>query len=148
MQLQKLVYISHGWALALLGTPLTTEQPRAWDYGPVYADLYDHTKYFGKRGIDREVTPDDDEAARFFRGQRGTTPAYRAALTPNERSVIASVRQRYGRLSGAQLSAMTHQPGTPWSIIYDGGRGKNREIPNELITAHYREIAQRARAAG
>jgi len=142
MQLQKLVYLSHGWTLGLTGQPLTAEQPEAWDYGPVYTDLYDHTKLFGRAPIAREVTPDDDEPARFFGRSRGHAKPYHAQLNPTERSIVDQVWARYGRLSGAQLSTLTHQPGTPWTQVYDGGR--NRVIPNEVIMAHYSELAQRA----
>jgi uncharacterized phage-associated protein len=143
MQLQKLVYLAHGWTLGLTGQPLTVEQPQAWDYGPVYPDLYDHTKLFGRSPITREITSDDDEPARFF-GRTHNAAPYRATLSPVERSIIEQVWSRYGRLSGARLSAMTHQPDTPWSQTYNGG--KNRSIPNELIQAHYIELAERAGA--
>lgn len=39
MQLQKLVYIAHGWCLAFSGEPLTGDRPEAWDFGPVYRRL-------------------------------------------------------------------------------------------------------------
>ena len=41
MQLQKLVYIAHGWNLAINGEKLTHDDPQAWDYGPVYRDLWE-----------------------------------------------------------------------------------------------------------
>lgn len=141
MQLQKLVYLAHGWTLGLTGQALTAEQPQAWDFGPVYPDLYDHTKLFGRAPITREITSDDDEPARFFGRPRNAVP-YRANLSSIERSIIEQVWDRYGGLSGARLSAMTHQPNTPWSRTYDSGR--NRAIPNELIRDHYIELAQRA----
>ena len=147
MQLQKLVYMSHGWKLGLTGQPLTTDEPEAWAYGPVYPDLYDHTKYFGRGAIGREITPDDDEAARFFiPGGRGARPPYRANLDPNERQIVDHVWSRYGRLSGARLSSLTHQPNTPWSQTYDVARN-NRVIPTETIRQHYADIARRAHAA-
>jgi uncharacterized phage-associated protein len=145
MQLQKLVYMAHGWTLALTGEPLTIEEPEAWDYGPVYSDLYDHTKLFGRSAIGREITSDDDEAARFFARERGSATPYVANLTTEQRQIIDQVWARYGNLSGARLSSLTHQPGTPWSQTYDGARG--RVIKNEAIQAHYCDIAQRAQAA-
>ena len=146
MQLQKLVYIAHGWKLGLVGEPLTTDQPEAWAYGPVYPDLYDHTKFFGRGPIGREITPDDDEAARFFIRQRSEAVPYRANLDNQERQIIDHVWKRYGGLSGARLSSLTHQPNTPWSETYDGGR--NRTISNDVIQAHYDELAKRAKQAG
>jgi len=145
MQLQKLVYIAHGWKLGLLGQPLTTDEPQAWAYGPVYPDLYDHTKFFGRGAIGREITPDDDEAVRFFTdARRRNVRPYRAELDANERQIIDQVWRRYGKLSGARLSTLTHQPNTPWSDTYDGAR--NRVIPQDEIRNHYVELAGRVRA--
>jgi uncharacterized phage-associated protein len=39
MQLQELVYIAHGWCLAISGEPLTGERPEAMPYGPEYRRL-------------------------------------------------------------------------------------------------------------
>lgn len=145
MQLQKLVYFAHGWNLALNGEPLVTEPPEAWTYGPVFPDLYDHTKYFGKGAIGRTITPDDDEAARFFTRSKSGRPAYQARLTPRERSIIDHVWRRYGTLTGGKLSSLTHQPGTPWFQTYRHGEGKNQPIDNRLIREHYERLAERAR---
>ena len=138
MQLQKLVYISHGWSLALLDRALTTEEPEAWDYGPVYSDLYDHTKLFGSAPIGREITSDDDEPARFF-GRTGTAKPYRAVLDSEESSIVEQVWRRYGSLSGAALSRLTHKPNTPWSQTYR--QGNNTVISNDLIQNHFRNLA-------
>ena len=41
LKLQKLVYIAHGYYLALTGgNPLVNEPFEAWDYGPVNRTLY------------------------------------------------------------------------------------------------------------
>jgi len=144
MQIQKLVYFAHGWTLAVTGHPLTVEEPQAWNYGPVYSDLYDHTKYFGKKSINRLLTPDDDDAMRFFSRDPAPAQPYRAALSPVEKDIIDRVWSRYGSLPGSRLSAMTHQAGTPWYETYAGGEGKNRAIPNPLIQQHYVDIAEGA----
>ncbi|WP_366409678.1 hypothetical protein [Novosphingobium sp. 17-62-19] len=55
--------------------------------------------------------------------------------------IIDHVWNRYGALSGARLSALTHQSGTPWSAIYNGKRSK--VIGNDLIREHYKKLAGR-----
>jgi uncharacterized phage-associated protein len=146
MQLQKLVYFAHGWSLSLANAPLTTDRVEAWDYGPVYPDLYDHTKFFGKAPIGRLITPDDDEVARFFSNSKTGRPPYKADLDSKQRAIISHVSKKYSGLSGARLSALTHQPGTPWFSVYKNGTGRNEEIDNNLIQDHYNVIANRNRA--
>ena len=51
MKLLKLVYLAHGWHLAIKGKPLIDEQIQAWDYGPVIQNLYHEIKGFGCAGI-------------------------------------------------------------------------------------------------
>ncbi|WP_416366578.1 Panacea domain-containing protein [Sphingomonas aurantiaca] len=85
MQLQKLVFFAHGWTLAETGYALTEDDPEAWVYGPVYRDLYDHTKYFGSGPIGRKITPDDDEAARFFFTNHQDEKLTRLILTTRSR---------------------------------------------------------------
>ena len=145
MQLQKLAYIADGWNMAINGDVLVRDTARAWDYGPVFPDLYDHTKFFGARPIDRLITPDDDDAVRFFTKGRPESDPYQADLDQSEQSVIDHVWSRYGKLSGAQLSRLTHQPGTPWSNAY--ARGKNSQLDTDEIREHYISMAERAEAA-
>jgi hypothetical protein len=47
MKLQKLVYIAHGWSLAILGKPLFYEPIYAWTYGPVVPRLYNALIKYG-----------------------------------------------------------------------------------------------------
>jgi uncharacterized phage-associated protein len=143
MQLQKLAYLANGWNWAINGDALIADPVEAWDYGPVYRDLYEHTRLFGKAPIARPVTPDDRDAARVFGIRpRKAAPAFTATLTDRERAVIQHVWRRYGDLSGARLSALTHQPGTPWFQSY--AQGRNATIEQPLIRAHFDRLARRA----
>jgi uncharacterized phage-associated protein len=60
-------------------------------------------------------------------------------LSQDQQSLIASVYNSYKDTRGIQLSSITHEPGTPWSITWDK-RGKNATIPTSLIEEHYKEI--------
>lgn len=142
MQIQKLAYIANGWNWAINDEQLISDDPEAWTLGPVYRDLYDHTKFFGKEPIGRLITPDDSEVSRFFGSGKREQPPYSAPLTQRERAVIGHVWHRYGRLSGVRLSQLTHQAGTPWYEAYR--RGKNSRLDQGTIRQHYVELAERA----
>lgn len=47
IKLQKLVYIAHGWNLAIQNEPLVTGEFEAWDGGPVSRRLWNHIRDFG-----------------------------------------------------------------------------------------------------
>ena len=60
MHLQKLVYLAHGWTLAVTGDPLVEDRFEAWDYGPVIRKLYDALRSFGSGPITRLIEAGDD----------------------------------------------------------------------------------------
>ena len=101
MLIQKLVYIAHGWALAITGKPLVAESPEAWDNGPVFRSIWDHIRDFGYRGEHCTLTEPD------------TKIEIRDSLTPEQTAIIDHVWRKYGGSSGIDLSKMTHEPGTP-----------------------------------
>lgn len=144
MHLQKLAFIAHGWNLAVNGEPLVTDEFQAWDYGPVSRELYNHTQFFGRKPIDRLITPADGDAWKFFmKGAKEDQAApYAPKLTPAQEDVIRRVWRRYGGKDALELSALTHLPGTPWYETYK--QRKNGVIDNALIRQHYVDLAKRA----
>ena len=71
-----------------------------------------------------------------------------AELSDLESSVLNFVHLVYEDFLDTELSAMTHEPETPWSEVYNSG-GLGVEIPQELIAAHYeRMILDLRRADG
>lgn len=134
MQIQKLTYIAHGWNLAINKKPLVAEPPEAWDNGPVFRRIWDHVRDYGYRGTNCTfVDP-------------FTNSEIKEELTPEEQAVIDHVWKKYGGYSGAQLSRMTHEPGTPWYKVYIEGDGKNEPLSNDDIQQHYVELALAGRA--
>lgn len=122
MQLMKLVYIAHGWSLGLRNTDLFRNRIEAWQYGPVMPDLYHATKQFGRSPIPLEMvgTGEPDVA-------------------PQDLDFLEDVYDKYGHLSGPQLSYLTHQRGTPWDQVYRP-ESRNWEIPDRLIREHYLDL--------
>lgn len=125
MQLMKLVYLCHGWMLGIHGRQLVREPIEAWLYGPVIPDLYKATKHFKSSAV---IPP-------LRCGQETYDQA--------ECELIREVYDKYGMHPGPALSALTHQPGSPWHITWSKS-GKNGIISNDLIESHYRQLAQNA----
>lgn len=126
MWLQKLVYMAHGWNLAINDAPLVSGRIEAWDGGPVMRSIWNHVRDFGRN-------------AGLLFGKSAEEP-YEADLTESERAVIQHVWKRYGGYSGQQLSDMTHQEGTPWSNAYFG-RGRNSRLLDDDIKQHFTDLA-------
>lgn len=133
MQLLKVVYIAHGWSLALLQEPLVNEAPEAWQHGPVFPSIYREFRRFGSEPI-----------TSFATGPFGSVE--QPALSESQRSVVKSVVKNYGSMHAFALSRMTHEAGTPWSMTYRSGKGASQDIPNAIIAEHYKKLAHDRRA--
>lgn len=142
MQLQKLVYIAHGWCLATFDEPLTGDRPEAWEFGPRYRKLAEALASYGRDPVTREVRNAefyDNLAPRY-----ANMPAC-SNLDEKERDLIARIYQDYGSFDAAQLSILTSGNGAPWAEVFAKGSGKFHDIPHALIRAQFAHIATQAR---
>lgn len=133
MKLQKLVYLAHGWSLGAFDAPLIEDDVEAWDFGPVIRRLYDALRRFGRSFVTKRIHWGDDTPFRFDDREEAV-----AELTPNERAVVDLVWEKYGNYPAFQLSALTHQDGTPWTQTFQAGR--NGVINNDLIKDHFKQL--------
>jgi uncharacterized phage-associated protein len=130
MKLLKLVYIAHGWYLALTGEPLIRDSIEAWKHGPVIPKLYDAIRKFGARPISEYYTEFDfDELTTYI-------PTVQDEET---RKFLNVVWNGYGTYSGIELSAMTHKEGTPWREVYSPDK-RHIVIPMETIRSYYESL--------
>lgn len=122
MQLIKLVYICHGWMLGFTKQPLIIEDVEAWKYGPVIPSIYHTFKSYRNQPI---IPPFFDISSQSF--------------TDVENAILEGVLNRYGSLSGPQLSTLTHAEGTPWKQTWEtwGKYAPGVVIPQKLIEQHY-----------
>ena len=123
MQLNKMTYISHGWCLAIYNRPLIVEEIEAWKYGPVVPVLYYEFKKYGHS----LVPPVQVEEIN--------------SIKPEDIALLNKIIAVYGQYDGIQLSAMTHQKGTPWYRVWNS-KGRNTTIPNDMIKEYYVEKAR------
>ncbi len=140
MQLQKLVYLAHGWMLGATDRPLISEQVEAWQFGPVIRSLYDALKKYGSSSVTKPLKWGDDTPFSLDQGEVAKEP-----LRPDEDFIIAMVWEKYGHMPAFKLSALTHEEGTPWSMSYEPQ--KNRPISNETIRDHFRQLLTEAKVA-
>ncbi len=121
-QLHKLLFFATGIALALTGGPLFADEFKAYECGTVLPRLHQVLKRSGHNGR-RPVRA--DEMGPF--------------LTCGERSKVA-VRMAvilYGRMSGTEMSRITHEPGSPWCKHCKHGPAPPSFIPNDDIRAYF-----------
>jgi uncharacterized phage-associated protein len=97
MQLQKLVFFAQAYALALLDKCLYEKNIHAWQWGPVIPTLYKSLQKYGSGFVTEEIETSDSVAA-----------------DSEAEGVIRGVWEAYGMYTGAQLSEITHRPGSPW----------------------------------
>jgi uncharacterized phage-associated protein len=121
MKLQKLVYMAHGFGLAF-DKPLIKNEVHAWKYGPVIPQLYKMLAKYGA-GTVTELIPSHE-------------PDMESTLEAFE--IIKRVWNGYGKFSGGQLSAITHEAGSPWSQTWL--KENFSVIPEDLIAKHYRDL--------
>jgi uncharacterized phage-associated protein len=132
MQLQKLVYIAHGYTLAILHKPLVWQSVEAWRYGPVIKDLYHSLREYGAGIVTQPI------------------PILSAgSLSETHCVIIATVEDAYSRFTGPQLSTMTHKAGTPWAKIYSPSSNWDSEIiPDPLIEEYYLQLLNEREGIG
>ncbi len=144
MQLQKLPYIAHGWGLVIVGGNLLDDVPQAWPYGPVYPRLYESLRRYGSGKVTDLIHQDD--ASPFCESEQDRGDIVEAALTPEETKLVQTVWDAYKGYTGQRLSALTHQPDSPWTIT-TRDKQAYAEIDNELIREHFQKLAERRRSA-
>lgn len=138
MKLVKLVYIAHGWSLALLNKPLLdwSEKVEAWKYGPVIPSLYHEFKRFGASPFPKGIRsiyflPDDREKPVELK------PHFEYEYT----KVLNIVWELYGNKTGTELMKLTHQNDTPWSNSYQENE-KYISISDDKIKEHFTALIQ------
>lgn len=130
IKLQKLVYIAHGWSLAVFDFPLVDEGLKAWRYGPVFPSLYRTLRHYGRDAIQEKIP---DHSSRDLDTLFENSPDYR--------ELLEMVWSRYGELNGIQLSTMTHQKGTPWDLVKKTSPDDDSPaISDVIISEHYKKL--------
>ncbi len=127
MQLQKLVYIAQGYNLALLDQCLYFNNTHAWQWGPVIPNLYKKLQRYGPGFVSNRINILKDVVS---------------SIPVKSKEIIAAVWDSYGSYTGEQLSSITHQSDSPWSVTWAEKRFSI--IPIKRITDHYLKKVQKS----
>ena len=122
IQLQKLVYIAHGWSLAVLNRGLIHDSVEAWYFGPVIPSLYHNLKQYGAGVVEASIPVLSDQS-----------------LPSTEQALLNSVWKGYGQMSAFELSTITHRENTPWSRTMKDF-GLRSVIPEKYMAEYYRQL--------
>lgn len=133
MKLQKLIYFTHGYYMALhkkrdgFVVPLVDEFFEAWRFGPVLPSIYHEFKNYGADKITSlalEYRPE-------FRAEVVAVPP----IDDKRLNHIANfVWETYAKRHSLALSDLTHKEGGAWDKARKQAPGiKNKDIPNEDI---------------
>lgn len=141
IRIQKLLFFAHGWSLAVYDKPLVADPIEAWHFGPVIASIYHEFKPVRGGSIFSKATEFNCSNFELVKPSVPTTD--RA-----ERALMDTVWTAYGRLTGFELSCLTHAPGTPWAharskLQVDASRGL---IDDASIRDHFKILAKNNRA--
>ena len=112
LKLQKLVFIAHGWHLALYEEPLISERVEAWRWGPVISPVYHEFKYYGNTPITGRGTM----IRRMSQNPRDIVEDIPKVDADDikTREFLDKVWEVYGGYTGIQLANLTHTEKSPW----------------------------------
>jgi uncharacterized phage-associated protein len=136
MQLEKLCYFAHGFDLALFDQPLTSEKIEAWDWGPVYPDLYDALRKYGSKPVTDFIHLNNWATHGHVRG-----PVVGAQLSDIECALLDTVWRDYGSMEAFQLSAITHEKGSAWDRVYKPGV-RHTAVPDDYTKEQFVGLTQ------
>jgi uncharacterized phage-associated protein len=131
--INKIIFFLHAWYLAKTGKPLVTAKVEAWEYGPVFRELYSEFKHFGKAAITIRAHRRNPTTAQ--------KEVCREEIAESDVVFLAPLLDRYIQLSAGQLIELSHVPGGPWDQVYNHESRSNpgMQISNDLIRKYFEQ---------
>lgn len=115
LKLQKLLYYSQGFYIALYDHPLFSDQIYAWMHGPVVKTVYQIYAKYGATALPKEKTP---------------------TLPGDIVSFLSEVYSLYGKYSAWKLREMTHRE-EPWATNHNPNQ-QDTVISHENLKSYFK----------
>ena len=126
-KVQKLLYAAYGVFLAVTGERFLNEHPQAWPYGPVFPT----TRNKLLKVNFYEINLHSEEFSEF-----------RSDQILN--SLLQSVFNAFGNWTAGQLTAWSHQDGSPWEhTVEQEDFTWGNIIPDEQIKGYFNTITRK-----
>lgn len=139
IEINKLVYLAHGWYLGFKGTPLILDTIEAWEHGPVIPTLLYTFRRYGNNQIDTlelcqtKIRSDDLHEQEKFEVRK---KELFSRFSNDENVIMDSVIEKWEKHSENELLGHTSSKEDPWYEIY---YEKNEElINNYILKNHYK----------
>lgn len=133
LKLMKLVYLAHGFALALLDRPMLDirfDWVEAWAFGPVIPSVYHTFKYNGRNPV--------RQYGIVFRGAYDDDIETPHLTEEDDKKIVKLVWDLYKDKSAKQLVEELHKKGSPWAEVYE--EGLNKIIPDDITRSYYKKM--------
>jgi uncharacterized phage-associated protein len=129
IEVQKLLFFSEGWHLAIVGKPLFDEEFQAWANGPVIPSIYDRLKRYSSHTIPRSEIKSLD----FL------------ALGGLLLDLSLRVFETYKENDPGAMVGLTHLPGTPWIQVRQEhglpkGAPSNEVVPKDTMKVWFSDV--------
>ena len=154
MKLQKLVFLTHAWHLAIYDEPLILERVEAWRYGPVISSLYHEFKIFGRRSIDRygRVARRPDS---YANGSDVEIELIAPIVNEEDQRTVEHIKETWDvhkKFTPEELSGWLHIEGSPWHQAWSKYYGNSGTIAwygtpvidDSIIKNYYKDILKEA----
>ncbi|MDD1531551.1 hypothetical protein C7U92_30645 [Bradyrhizobium sp. WBOS7] len=136
LSINKIVFFLHAFFLARFGKPLVSAKIEAWEYGPVFRELYREFKSCGDKPINAR--------AHRINPRTGERELCEALLPEQERLFVEEVGQKFVAFSASSLVSMSHEAGGPWDQVWNHSSKANpsMQISDDLIVSWYAKAAR------
>lgn len=109
---------------------------KAWENGPAPAELWHELQKGPHADLAAAVAifpvrdnHTDKVLRRDIKSKRAFDPKY---FSKRELALLKNLAEVFQETSGDDMSDFSHVKGLPWRKVWNGGKGKSREIPYEL----------------
>lgn len=139
LRLMKLVYIAHGYMLAILGRSVLNERfdkVEAWRYGPVIPSVYHSFKIYGNSPVAKKTTIFTGETSR--QGEVSYCIVEPNLEDREAQNICQFVYKRYSNFTDWELVDFLHKPESPWGLVYE--EGQNRIIPDLYTKIYFKKL--------